>query len=285
MKTNTLKSLPLLLAGLIVCAAGVLSCAGAVGREPVGLRFAIMGNTFAQSPFIGKNESLPGLIKRVNEDNPAFVVHLGDIIHGGREWMGIKATDLDRQFRDFREAAYSLRPVLFTVKGEKDLLGTSAERYSAHMKRSAYYSFNYGNVHFIVLDTCDPEPCTMGDKQINWLKKDLRRYKDYPAIFMFTHHPIHKETGTDTDGSDEPRVCDSLEHLHDIIKEYPVTAVISGHLYNFSETKKDKVLYVSAGIELAGSQGKNHPSRRDAFQYYLFDFDKGVMSVTPKRID
>ena len=192
MKKRTLKHNPLLLAGLLLFAARALSCAGAVEREPVGLRFAVIGNTFAQSPFIGQNVSLPGLFERINGDNPAFVVHLGDIIHGGKEWMGIKPLDLNRQFRDFREAAYSLKPVLFTARGEKDLLGTSSEIYTTHMRRKAYYSFNYGNVHFIVLNTSDPEPCVVGDAQIQWLKGDLKRYRKHPAIFVFTHHSILK---------------------------------------------------------------------------------------------
>ena len=88
-----------------------------------------------------------------------------------------------------------------------------------------------------------------------------------------------------TDASDDPRECESLERLHALISEYPVKAGESGHRFNFSEGKKDKILYVSAGIELAGSHGKNHSARRDAYQYYIFDYEKDVLTVTPKRID
>lgn len=269
---------------VIACLAG-LSCAGAQPAAPDGLRFALTGSTFPESPFTGKNEALPALFRRINEDNPVFVVHLGDIILGGKDWMGIADKDLDRQFRDFRESAYALNPVLFTVKGEKDVLNTSAANYYRHTGRKAWYSFNYGNCHFIVLDTCDPAACVMGDAQKRWLKADLKRYRHHPAIFVFTHHPLVKNPKVEEDNGDDPGSCVALAGLHDIFREYPVRAVISGHQGAFFEEKKDKILYVTAGCDFAGRAGKTQPRKRDALQYYLVDFTGGAMTIQQKKLD
>ncbi len=269
---------------VIACLTG-LSCAGAQAPQPDSLRFALTGSTHPESPFTGRNEALPALFIKINADNPVFVVHLGDIILGGKEWMGITEKDLDRQFRDFRQYAYALNPVLFTVKGEKDLLNTSADNYHRHTGRKAWYSFNYGNCHFIVLDTCDPSPCAMGDAQKKWLAADLKRYRRHPAIFVFTHHPPELSGRTKGDTGDDPDTCPSLAGLHDLFKEYPVRAVISGHRQVFLEEKKDKILYVTAGCEFAGRAGKAQPRRRDANQYYLVDFTGGEITVHPGRID
>lgn len=272
--------------GAIVIASIMLfSCAGSQGSVPAGLRFALTGSTSPESPFIGKNEALPALFRRINEDNPVFVAHLGDIIHGGRDWMGITEKDLDRQYRDFRDAAYALNPILFTVKGEKDVLNSSAANYHRHTGRKAYYSFNYGNCHFIVLDTCDPSPCAMGNAQAKWLKADLRRYRRHPAIFIFSHHPLVKNPKADETGGDDPGYCGSLAGLHDLFREYPVKAVMSGHQGGFFEEKKDKILYVTAGCDFAGRAGKGQPKRKDANQYYLVDFTGGEVTIQQKKLD
>jgi len=210
-------------------------------------------------------------------------VHLGDIIHGGKSWMGIAAKDLERQYRDYREATYALNPLLFTVKGEKDQLDDRADQYTRHTGRKSWYSFNYGSLHFIVLDTCDPAPCAMSPAQMTWLKTDLRRYRRHPAVFVFAHHPLVKNPreGADDDSAD----CRKLAPLHDLFAKYPVKAVFSGHQGAFFEEKKDKILYVTAGSDFAGLSAKSQARRRDANQYYIVEYLNDAVAIRAGKLD
>ncbi len=71
-----------------------------------------------------------------------------------------------------------------------DTYNDSADLYRKHLRREPYYSFNYGSVHFIVLDTTDPGPGTISAVQRAWLEADLEQYRYAPAIFALTHHSL-----------------------------------------------------------------------------------------------
>ncbi|HQP48765.1 MAG TPA: hypothetical protein PKX12_08540, partial [Spirochaetota bacterium] len=72
------------------------SCATMPTRDPGPFRFIITGNTYAESPFKGRNMRVSPVIRSINRDNPVFVVHIGDMIFGGHDWMGIKKIDITR---------------------------------------------------------------------------------------------------------------------------------------------------------------------------------------------
>lgn len=279
-------SAPLFCATLALLAAisGLCSCAGAPEAYRGRLRFALTASTFPESPFIGKNEALPALFQKLNEENPLFLVHAGDIVHGGKSWMGIAPKDLERQYRNFREASFAFRPLLFTVKGEKDVLDDNGEQYSRHMGRKFWYSFNYGPLHFIVLDTCDPVPCSMGPAQMAWLKTDLRRYRRHPAIFVFAYHPPGKSP-VESGANDENADCPGLAPLHGLFLKYPVKAVFTGRGGAFFEEKKDKILYVSAGCDFAGLSSRSGARRRGANQYYIVEYRDDELTIREGKLD
>ena len=64
-----------------------------------------------------------------------------------------------------------------------------------------YYSFNYGQVHFVVLDTIGWQPANnrvskmhfkavLGDRQLTFLKRDLAAVPDSQLVVMLMHVPI-----------------------------------------------------------------------------------------------
>lgn len=270
-----------------VLALFALSCSLSPARDtsPLEFRFALTGNTFTESPFRGKNEAVDALVKRINEDNPLFVVHLGDIVHGGKSWMGISATDLERQFKDFKTQFAPLRPLLFTIRGEKDILDTSMEHYTRHTGRSPYYSFNYGPVHCIVLDTCEEGKAAISPSQRAWLSKDLMRHRRSRAIFVFTHYPLFENEVPGTDSAGEKLPPRQAEELHALFVQYPVKAVFSGHRNSLHRTEKDGIQYLTAGCDFSAIRITPHQKAKNAVHYYIVDCRDGEITILPKSLE
>lgn len=264
-----------------------LSCSFSTERDasPLEFRFAITGSTFAESPFRGRNDAVEVLIKRINEDNPLFVVHLGDIVHGGKSWMGISAGDIERQFRDFKNQFALLRPLLFTVKGEKDMLDADFAHYTRHTKRPPYYSFNYGPAHCVVLDTCEEGKAAISASQLEWLKKDLARHRRAHVMFVFGHYPFCGNDATAPENISERVPVKEANEVHAIISKYPVKAVFSGHGVSFSRTVRDGIFYITAGCDFSAIRTTPHQKAKNATHYYVVDYRNGEITILPKSIE
>jgi 3',5'-cyclic AMP phosphodiesterase CpdA len=250
-----------------------LSCAKN-RRTPVkSLRFAVIGNTYPESPFSGFNRELDLLVEEINRANPVLLFHTGNIVHGGKSWMGIKDVDLERQFREFRSSMKKLGPVLYTVPGSMDSLDGKKDIYRKYTGRDNYYSFNYGALHFIVLDTKD-EGEIIDKAQMEWLEKDLEKYRGAQAVIVFTHHPLFRVKG-------KRIIHKAGEKLQGLFKFYPVKAVFSGNLESYYRADKEGIEYHITGTRLL-----HHRSwSRNRVHYYIIDFDGVLFKVEKKELD
>ncbi len=250
-----------------------LSC-GKNTRTPVkNLRFAIIGNTCPESPFSGFDRELDLLVGEINRANPVLLFHTGNSVHGGKSWMGIKEMDLERQFGEFISSMKKLGPPLYTVPGSLDSLDGRLDIYRKYTGRNNYYSFNYGAVHFIVLDT--KEGSEMIDSaQMEWLEKDLQKYRDAQAVIVFTHHPLFRAQG-------KRMILKAGEKLHGIFKFYPVKAVFSGKREGYDRVDNGNIEYHITGTRLLHDKGWS----RDRVHYYIIDFDGVSFKVEKKELD
>lgn len=272
------RALPFLTAALLLLF--LSACGREAVRQPIdSFRFAVIGNTLPESPYKSVSPHVAPAVSRINEDNPLLVIHLGDMVHGGAEWMGIKKDDIARQFREFFHAFSRLRPLLYTAKGEMDLLDGSGDIYTRRTGRKVFYSFNYGSVHFIILDTTDPAPGGISGRQMDWLARDLEEYRESQAMFVFAHHPLYLPAGALS--VDQAARCKNADDLHRLLARYPVKAVFSGHTLNFYREKKDDILYVTAGC--GGYNVKERYGIRQN-QYYLVEYGSGGVIITPRTV-
>jgi hypothetical protein len=102
---------------------------------------------------------------------------------------------------------------------------------TAHQER--YYSFDYGNVHFVGLDSnapLDADDSAASDDMFDWLRDDLSRTTQRWKIVAF-HHPAYS-TGTSY-GSDS-RV---QAKLVPILEQYGVHLVFNGHDHIYQRSK------------------------------------------------
>lgn len=91
------------------------------------------------------------------------------------------------------------------------------------------YSFNYGDVHFVVVDsgaTGRYNVKALMQQQRAWLKADLQANQDAKWTILMTHRPAYHMSGANNNN----------EWLVDIIEEYGVDLVLSGHMHHVTRT-------------------------------------------------
>ncbi len=98
----------------------------------------------------------------------------------------------------------------------------------------AYYSFDYSNIHFIVLDSADTEIAT-DSAMIKWLESDLQN-SSADWIIAYWHHPPYSKGSHDSDrkrGTEEKMRTIALP----ILENYGVDLVLGGHSHSYERSK------------------------------------------------
>jgi hypothetical protein len=247
-------------------------CSGAPvhdSMEPI--RFAIIGNTYPDSPYSGDPEYLNDILTDLKKKNPLFTVHLGNIFHGGHSWMGLKENDITRQLDYLGKSFGSTGLELYTVAGEKDIYDGRLSLYMNAFRRPVNYSFNCSGVRFIVFNTL-PEGDT-GKKSLDWLSGELRNSSGYRAIFIFTHNSIYLSPVKGGSYSEH-------EKFHKLLLDYNVNGVFSLNSADYITFDKDSINYNICGC---GGYTKN-TSNWKAIHYYIIDIKERSFSAMPVRI-
>ena len=96
----------------------------------------------------------------------------------------------------------------------------------------AYYSFDYGNVHFIVLDSHHTSR-EAGGPMLTWLSDDIASTsKEW--LIAFWHHPPYTKGSHDSD--DEDRLIEMRENALPILEAGGVDLVLAGHSHIFERS-------------------------------------------------
>lgn len=202
-------------------------------------------------------EFLERAVYEINQLNPDFVIHLGDMVQGYTrdqdEWL--------REYEEFMSYMDNLDAFWYPVAGNHDVSTpiwdtedrTYEELYKKHFGLLRY-SFDYKNSHFIIMYTDDAMTSipSISSEQMEWLRKDLESAQK-TNIFIFMHKPLWRYDDNEWDTA------------HEIIKEFPVRAVIAGHFHTYQkDVKLDGIQYYVMGP--AG--GEVHDSDHDLYGYF-----------------
>ena len=240
-------------------------------QEPKNdFRFAILGDRTG-----GAQPQIYGRVWReIDLFHPEFVVGVGDTIQGKEDNLA------ESQWMELRPvwARYSHYPLYFTP-GNHDVWSEFSRRlYEKESRRGSFYSFNYQDAHFTVLDTSMPRKLTT--EQLAFLEKDLEANQDRDPKFVIFHHPywlsLIKEGATDFP-------------LHRLAKKYGVDHIISGHGHTFVRMVHDGIPYMevgSSGGTMAGGLMRGEGFSDGRFYHWVWAHVKGSrVHFTVKEID
>ncbi len=96
----------------------------------------------------------------------------------------------------------------------------------------AYYSFNYGNIHFIVLDSQETSRSATG-AMMNWMKADLQADNSDWTI-AFWHHPPYTKGSHDSDT--ETAHIEMRQNFLPVLEAHGVDLVLGGHSHSFERS-------------------------------------------------
>ncbi len=108
-----------------------------------------------------------------------------------------------------------------------------------------YFSFNYGNAHFIILDT--NKPYYPGSPQYKWFEDDLKSSARKKATwtFVFFHHPPWSQQWDSPGYTGEAAVRRYLVPL--LEGEDHVDFVFNGHTHDYERGFRNGVYYIITG--------------------------------------
>lgn len=217
--------------------------------SPPLFRFAVIADSHVNpseqdsiSPFASHrltNERLRHTVAMLNALGPAFVVHVGDMIHPVPE-----AVSYPRAVRQFRDTMAELACPVHLVPGNHDVGDKQAdyvpagairpeyvELYSRHFGEH-FYGFDRQGCHFAVINTSlINSGLPQEQEQAEWLEADLAAHAGQ-RIFLFMHYPPFVATPDEHghyDNIDEP----GRSWLLAAVARHKVAAAFTGHVHNF----------------------------------------------------
>jgi len=227
--------------GLVMNGADVTSCTDRFTTAPATGTGAVTFIAFGDSG-VGSPEQA-ALAGAMTADNFDIALHMGDVAYGSNDGLGVPNY---QQYQSWFFDVYQnwLRShAVFPAIGNHDDAAAQAKPYldvfvlpeggaSAAFPDDAerFYSFDYGPVHFVALDTqtafLDP---ARRQAQLDWLTADLSATTQ-PWKIVFFHRPPFS-SGTEH-GSD----LDIRSVFGPVFEQYGVQLVLNGHDHDYERT-------------------------------------------------
>ena len=175
---------------------------------------------------------------KAEPDPPSFVLHTGDLTHLSRP----------AEFDTLQQVLSELSVPVFYVPGEHDVLEDDGrsylQRFGKGTQGAGWHSFDEGGVHFIglvnVVNLKAGGLGSLGQEQLEWLEKDVKRLKSSTPIVVFAHIPlwaVYPEWGWGTDDS-----AQALSYL----KRFGSISVLNGHIHQVMQKVEGHVSFHTA---------------------------------------
>lgn len=227
-----------------------------------------------------------------NEElKPIFIIKPGDHTEEGTS---------ENSWHNFLESTYPLSSQIpyYLVLGNHERNSLLYYRAFALPKGGGdyskrWYSFDYGNAHFIILDSNILESSSLYKKQMEWLENDLKDNQDKKFTFVIFHHPFWT-TATEYGSMEEnlPQGHFNTKNWLPLFKKYNVDVVINGHIHAYERHFRDGIMFITTGgggAKLNTSHEANplpwHVKHVLAkLHYILFEVFEDSIKVTVKAV-
>src|SRR5579859_1072506 len=172
-------------------------------------------------------------------DQPALIIHTGDITHLS------KAAEFDLAQQLFSR----LRTTeMHTVPGEHDTSDAEVTEYFNRFGKASnnkgYYSFDHAGVHFIgLINVLQFKPGglgTLGAEQLAWVTADLKGRSSSTPIVVFAHMPlwtIYESWGWGTGDADQ---------LVSQLRRFGSVTVLNGHIHQIVQKVEGNMTFHTA---------------------------------------
>ena len=229
---------------------GVLSSHELLARpkRKLGFSFVQISDShigFNRDPNHDVTKTLQEAVDKINalEEQPAFVIHTGDITHLAT------AEQFDTAAQIMKGARGSQ---VYYVPGEHDVFTDDGKLYFERFGAPGWRSFDYNGVHFIgLINVLNLKQGSgtglggsgfgqLGQEQLAWLQKDVKGLSSSTPIVVFAHIPlwtIYPEWGWGTDESEQ-----ALGYL----KRFGSVTVLNGHIHQVLQKVEGNITFHTA---------------------------------------
>lgn len=186
-----------------------------------------------QGMYTESHEAVSALLKDERVNGYDFILNAGDMCDNGKNF-GQWGMALDT-YKDL-----TLNSSMFFTSGNHENNTGAMARYFNYTENKdgnvqaisgEYYSFDYANAHFTVLDTNDATSDGLGAEQLAWLKNDLAN-TNAKWKFVLMHKSLYSAGSHAFDGE----VIAMRTQLTKLFAENGVNVVFGGHDHTYTET-------------------------------------------------
>jgi len=197
---------------------------------PGAFRFLVFGDSGT-----GTDEQLKLAARMVQAENPSLVLHTGDLSQESGT-----PEQLDTNYLKVYSQLMGRAP-FFPTPGNHDYYTDAGKPcFAIHAAplsavpaedEGQYYSFDWGNVHFISLNSNLMEYASAADRMLQWLERDLSTQKNFWKVVYFHHTPY--PTGHH---ASDPVSALMRVKVVPVLERHGVQVVFSGHEHSYQRT-------------------------------------------------
>lgn len=242
-----------------------------------------------QSMYDNSHEAVDALIKDERVNGFDFILNAGDMCDNGKNF-----TQWGMALDTYQDL--NLNTSVFFTSGNHENGSGAMGRYFNYTSLKGgqsttisgeYYSFDYANAHFVVLDTNDSDSNGLGSAQYEWLVDDLAN-NNAKWTFVLMHKSLYSAGSHALDGE----VIAMREQLSKLFADNGVNMVFGGHDHTYTTTylidnegnvvdkSHDAVRYTGDGVLYItlGTMGtKYYTYRENDTTTDTFDVDNSIL--------
>jgi 3',5'-cyclic AMP phosphodiesterase CpdA len=234
-------------------------------------------------------------IEKINRLKPDFVITGGDLV---MDVQGTTAEKAEGLFQLYNDIMKQLNMPAYNTMGNHDMFGVSKKSkvelsnpmYGKKMYEKyfgkTYYSFEYKNWHFIILD---PFALSSGrgygvrffKEELDWVKNNIAKIDSKTPVCIVSHVPLRlfkKEQDKDTAGTAGAKdIVGNTKDLLKILEKHNLKLVLQGHDHIYGAYTDNKNITYLIGGAICGTwwNGPCFNAER-GFLYFKVSGDKAT---------